>query len=204
MYVMTLSNLVVVSRSQWVLTNHPGQFSSRRGVCRPEHWAPVYSRRLPQPHCALAERRPSPAFRRPLDTAFDGTDHQRPEAGGQRQLRVRGHQQLWLKRGVWTASRYRCVSPYVCETGWHTPTRPSRWSKLADRESQTPFFALALRHTYKLHLVCQWQTCMWAVWCPVTSALKKEDRAVIHWDWILNTAASTSHHQGGGVWEWQR
>ncbi|KAI4813547.1 hypothetical protein KUCAC02_002785, partial [Chaenocephalus aceratus] len=36
-----------------------------------------------------ARRSPTP-LGRPLDTAFDGADHQRPEAGGQRQLCMRG------------------------------------------------------------------------------------------------------------------
>lgn len=104
-------------RPQRVLTHHPGQFSSRGGVCGSEHRAPLHSRRLPQSHCALAQRWPPAALGRPLDTASDRADHQRPEAGGQRQLRVRGHQQFWFKGGVWTASCYRCA---------HTYTQPER------------------------------------------------------------------------------
>lgn len=99
-----------VPRPQRVLAHHPGQLSSWGGERGPEYRAPLHSGRLPRPHRALAEGWPPVALGRPLDTAFDRADHQRPQAGGQRQLCLRGHQQLWLKGGVWTASRYRCVS----------------------------------------------------------------------------------------------
>lgn len=109
-------------RPQWVLTYHPGQFPSRGSLCGTEHWAPLHCWRLPQPHCALAERWPPAALRCPLDTASDWADHQRPEAGGQWQLRVRGHQQFWLKGGVWAAACYRCVcNDTLTWTSWKVP-----------------------------------------------------------------------------------
>lgn len=97
-------------RPEWVLTHHTGQFPSRGSVRRSEYRTPLHCRRLPQPHCALAERWPAPTVRCPLDTAFDRVDHQWPKAGGQWQLRMRGHQQFRLKGSVGTASRYRCAN----------------------------------------------------------------------------------------------
>lgn len=77
LFVLTNKTILFLpSRPQRVLTHHPGQFPSRGGVCRPEYRTPLHSGRLPQPHCALAERWPPAALRCPLDTAFDRADHQ--------------------------------------------------------------------------------------------------------------------------------
>lgn len=91
---------------------HPvsaGQFPVWGGAGGAQRWAALHRIRLPEPHHPMAKRWSAVTFRLPLDAAYYWPHHFRLEAWGQRQLHLRGHQQLWIQRGDRSPQRHRWV-----------------------------------------------------------------------------------------------
>lgn len=99
---------------------HPvsaGQFPVWWGAGGAQRWAALHRIRLPKPHHPMAKRWSAVTFRLPLDAAYHWPHHFRLEARGQRQLHLRGHQQLWIQRGDRSPQRHRWVKSWR-ECSW--------------------------------------------------------------------------------------
>lgn len=101
-------------RHYGVHTVSAGQLPVRRGAGGTQRGAALRRIRVPKPHHQVAEGWPAAAVGLPLDAAHHRSHHLRPATGGQRQLHLRGHQQLRIQRGGWSPQRHRWVPAETC------------------------------------------------------------------------------------------